>query len=235
MTTDAYNVDHTEVDKFDALASRWWDPGGELKSLHDINPLRLGYIESRSPLAGKQVIDVGCGGGILAESMALQGATVTGIDAGTAPLEAARLHGLVSGIKVDYQQMTAEQMASQAPESFDVVTCLELLEHVPDPGSVIAACARMVRPGGHVFFSTINRNPKSWLFAIVAAEYMLRILPRGTHDFAKLIRPSELAQWIRATDLHLLELQGMGYNPLSRQYSLEDDIDVNYLCFCVKE
>ncbi len=235
MGAQSHNVDHAEVGKFEALASRWWDPDSEFKPLHDINPLRLDYIDQRAGLAGKNVLDVGCGGGILAESMAARGAQVTGIDMGEAPLEVAQLHKLESGVEVTYRRTTAEQLAAEMPGSFDVVTCMEMLEHVPDPASVIAACARLVKPGGHVFLSTINRNPKAWLFAIVGAEYLLRLLPRGTHDFAKFIRPSELEQGIRQGGLVLKELTGMSYNPLTRSYSLGRDLDVNYMAHCLKE
>jgi len=234
MSGTTHNVDHAEVGKFEALASRWWDPHSEFKPLHDINPLRLDYIDQRTGLAGKTVLDVGCGGGILAESMAARGARVTGIDMGDAPLEVAQLHKLESGVEVDYRHTTAEQLATELPQHFDVVTCMEMLEHVPDPASVIAACARLVKPGGRVFFSTINRNPKAWLFAIVGAEYLLRLLPKGTHDFAKFIRPSELETGIRKAGLRLEELTGMSYNPLTRSYTLGRDLDVNYLAYCIK-
>jgi 2-polyprenyl-6-hydroxyphenyl methylase / 3-demethylubiquinone-9 3-methyltransferase len=229
-----HNVDHAEVGKFEELASRWWDPHSEFKPLHEINPLRLNYIDQRASLNDKKVLDVGCGGGILAESMAQRGATVMGIDMGEAPLQVANLHKLESGVEVEYRRITAEELAEEMPGSFDVVTCMEMLEHVPDPGSVIAACARLVKPGGELFFSTINRNPKSYLFAIVGAEYVLRMLPRGTHDFAKFIRPSELEAWTRAAELELKELTGMSYNPFSKQYSLGDDLDVNYMAYCVR-
>lgn len=228
----AHNVDHAEVGKFEELASRWWDPHSEFKPLHEINPLRLNYIDQHANLNGKKVLDVGCGGGILAESMAQRGAKVMGIDMGEAPLQVAQLHKLESGVEVEYRRITAEELADEMPGSFDVVTCMEMLEHVPDPGSVIAACARLVKPGGELFFSTINRNPKSYLFAIVGAEYVLRLLPRGTHDFAKFIRPSELEAWTRAAELELKELTGMSYNPFSKQYSLGDDLDVNYMAHC---
>lgn len=233
--TAEHNADPAEIAKFEALATRWWDPHSEFKPLHEINPLRLDYIDQRcGGLAGKTVIDVGCGGGILAESMAAKGATVTGIDMGEAPLKVAKLHGLESGVSVDYQQVTAEHMAEQRPQQFDVVTCMEMLEHVPNPASVIAACAQMVKPGGTVFFSTINRNPKSYLFAIVGAEYLLRLLPKGTHDYAKFIRPSELEGWARHAGLKMRDLTGMSYNPLTQQYSLGRDLDVNYLAHCTR-
>ncbi len=229
MTDAADNVDQQELAKFEELAYRWWDPGGEFKPLHEINPLRLDYIHRRAELAGKRVVDVGCGGGILTESMASLDATVLGIDMGEAPLGVARLHALESGVAVDYRRMTAEALAADEPASFDVVTCMELLEHVPDPGSTIAACARLVKPGGHVFLSTINRNPKSYLLAIVGAEYVLRLLPKGTHDYAKFIRPSEMGRWLRETGLELEDVTGLTYNPLSRRYRLGKDTDVNYL------
>lgn len=251
MSQTAQNIDLREVAKFEELASRWWDPHSEFKPLHDINPLRLGYIEGRMrasieshiaaatsnhpPLAGKRVVDVGCGGGILAESMALRGAAVMGIDAGAAPLAVARMHLLESGAEVDYRQITAEQLADQQPATFDVVTCMEMLEHVPDPASVVAACARLVKPGGQVFFSTLNRTPKAYVLAIVGAEYLLNLLPKGTHDYGKFIRPSELASWTRPAGLTLHDLTGMTYNPLTRTYSLGNDIDVNYLAHCSRE
>ncbi|MCW8919370.1 MAG: bifunctional 2-polyprenyl-6-hydroxyphenol methylase/3-demethylubiquinol 3-O-methyltransferase UbiG [Gammaproteobacteria bacterium] len=234
MNAANHNVDHAEISKFEELASRWWDPQSEFKPLHDMNPLRLDYIDQRAALKGKRVLDVGCGGGILAESMALRGAEVTGIDMGEAPLQVARLHMLESGARLEYRQITAESLAAEMPGQFDVVTCMEMLEHVPDPGSVIAACAALVKPGGQLFFSTINRNPKAYLFAIVGAEYLLRMLPKGTHNFGKFIRPSELEQWSRAAGLELRELTGMVYNPFSRQYSLGRDLDVNYLAHCIR-
>ncbi|MDH5785763.1 MAG: bifunctional 2-polyprenyl-6-hydroxyphenol methylase/3-demethylubiquinol 3-O-methyltransferase UbiG [Chromatiales bacterium] len=227
-----HNVDQGEISKFEELASRWWDPHSEFKPLHDINPLRLDYIDQRADISGKKVLDVGCGGGILAESMALRGAEVLGIDMGEAPLEVARLHMLESGAELEYRQVTVEALAAEMPGQFDVVTCMEMLEHVPDPGSVIAACATLVKPGGQLFFSTINRNPKAYLFAIVGAEYLLRMLPKGTHDFAKFIRPSELEGWTRHAGLELKELTGMVYNPFSQKYSLGRDLDVNYLAHC---
>ena len=230
------NVDHAEVGKFEQLASRWWDRHSEFKPLHDINPLRLGYIDGIAGLAGKRVLDVGCGGGILSESMAAMGAEVTGIDMGEAPLEVARLHLLESGLEVDYQRIPAEALADSAPGSFDVVTCMEMLEHVPDPSSVIRACHTLVKPGGHVFFSTINRNPKAYLFAIVGAEYVLKLLPRGTHDYAKFIRPSELATWAREAGLEIHDICGMTYNPLSQTYRLDEaDVSVNYLMASQRE
>ena len=227
------NVDPAEIEKFEALATRWWDKNSEFKPLHDINPLRLDYIDRRSNgLNGKNVIDVGCGGGILAESMAQRGASVTGIDMGKAPLQVARLHKHESGVDVDYQQITAEDMAAQHGGEFDVVTCMEMLEHVPDPASIIKACAQLVKPDGAVFFSTINRNPKSYLFAIVGAEYVLRMLPKGTHQYEKFIKPSELTHWARHAGLNARELTGMSYNPFSKQYRLGFDVDVNYLMHC---
>ncbi|KAA6187706.1 bifunctional 2-polyprenyl-6-hydroxyphenol methylase/3-demethylubiquinol 3-O-methyltransferase UbiG [Thiohalocapsa marina] len=233
MTETRHNVDHAEISKFEALAARWWDPDSEFKSLHDINPLRLDYIDRTARIAGKDVLDVGCGGGILSESMALAGARVLGIDMGEEPLRVAELHTLETGVEVDYRQITVEDLAEERPGSFDVVTCMELLEHVPDPGSVIAACARLVRPGGHVFLSTLNRNPKAYLFAIIGAEYLLNLLPRGTHDFARFIKPSELDAWIRGTDLRLTDITGLTYNPLTRAYRLDkDDLDVNYMVTC---
>jgi 2-polyprenyl-6-hydroxyphenyl methylase/3-demethylubiquinone-9 3-methyltransferase len=226
----AANVDHVEIDKFEQLASRWWDPHSEFKPLHEINPLRLDFIDERAGLSGKRVLDVGCGGGILAESMAARGADVTGIDVGEAPLEVARLHLLESGLQVDYRQSTAEALADAEPSTFDIVTCMEMLEHVPDPASVVAACRRLVRPGGQVFFSTINRNPKAYLFAIIGAEYLLRLLPKGTHDYAKFIRPSELTRWTRAAGLDTVAMTGLTYNPVTGIYRLDPrDVDVNYM------
>ncbi|HDK37747.1 MAG TPA: bifunctional 2-polyprenyl-6-hydroxyphenol methylase/3-demethylubiquinol 3-O-methyltransferase UbiG [Thiolapillus brandeum] len=226
-----HNIDPSEINKFEELASRWWDPNSEFKQLHEINPLRLGYIENHAGgLADKQVLDVGCGGGILAESMAEKGAQVTGIDMGETNLEVARLHLLESGRDVHYRQIPVEKLAQEMPERFDVVTCMEMLEHVPDPSSIVAACATLVKPGGWVFFSTINRNPKSYLFAIVGAEYILSLLPKGTHDYARFIRPSELSQWARQADLAMQDISGMTYNPLTRVYKLDSsDVDVNYL------
>ena len=229
------NVDHAEIAKFEALAHRWWDRESEFKPLHDINPLRVNWIDERVSLAGKKVLDIGCGGGILSEAMALRGATVTAIDMGEAPLAVARLHQLESGVEVEYRQITAEALAEEMPEQFDVVTCLEMLEHVPDPASVIRACQRLVKPGGQVFFSTINRNPKAYLFAIIGAEYVLRLLPRGTHEFKKFIRPSELGAWCRAADLEVRDIIGLTYNPLTRRYKLEADVEVHYMIQTLKE
>ncbi len=224
------NVDAGEIERFERLAARWWDPGSEFKPLHDINPLRLDYIEAQvGSLDGKTVLDVGCGGGILAEGMAARGARVTGIDAAGAALSVARLHLHESGLAVEYREVTAERMSAENPHGYDLVTCLEMLEHVPDPGSVIRACATLVRPDGRVVFSTINRNPKSYLFAIVGAEYLLRLLPRGTHDYRKFIRPSELRRWAHAAGLEPRDLTGMTYNPLTGRYRLGRDVDVNYL------
>jgi len=234
MTTRHANADPAEIAKFEALAARWWDPHSEFKPLHDINPLRLHFINDRVGLKGKKVLDVGCGGGILAEAMAALGADVTGIDLGEAPLAVARLHLKESGQSVAYRRISAEDLAAESPGAFDVVTCLEMLEHVPDPASTVCACATLVRPQGQVFFSTINRNPKSWLFAIVGAEYMLKLLPRGTHEYAKLIRPSELALWCREAGLDIRELTGMHYNPLTQHYRLGPGVDVNYLAFATR-
>jgi 2-polyprenyl-6-hydroxyphenyl methylase/3-demethylubiquinone-9 3-methyltransferase len=223
------NVDNLEISKFEALASRWWDPESEFKPLHDINPLRVNYISQKINLAEKQVLDIGCGGGILAEAMAHHGAKVTAIDKAEASLSVAKLHLLESKLDISYIDSTAEEFSADKPEQFDVVTCLEMLEHVPDPASVVAACQHMVKPGGLVFFSTINRNPKSYLFAIVGAEYILNLLPRGTHDYAKLIKPSELAAWARDNDLELQDQIGMGYNLFTKRYFLQQNLDVNYL------
>ncbi len=229
MTPES-NVDPEEIAKFEKLASRWWDPNSEFKPLHDINPLRADWIDDLADIKGKSVLDVGCGGGLLCEALVHRGAKVTGIDMGEAPLAVARLHQLESGIEVSYEQSTAESFAEQRAEAFDVVTCLEMLEHVPDPAAVVSACAALCRPGGDLFFSTINRNPKAFLFAIVGAEYVLNLLPRGTHEYAKLIKPSELARWIREAGLEMLEMTGMTYNPISKHYRLRsDDVSVNYL------
>ena len=233
--TSEMNVDPQEIAKFEALASRWWDRSSEFRPLHDINPLRANYIDQHSPVAGKRLVDVGCGGGILAEAMAHRGATVTGIDMGEAPLSVARIHQLESGVDVDYRQCTAEALAEEAAESFDVVCCLEMLEHVPDPAAVIQACADLAVPGGSLYFSTINRNPKAFLFAIVGAEHILKLLPAGTHEYTKFIRPSELATWLRDAGLVLDTMTGMTYNPITRRYRLEQrDVSVNYLLRATK-
>lgn len=229
------NVDPTELAKFSELAHRWWDPESEFAPLHHINPLRLDWIDGLAGLAGKQVLDVGCGGGILADAMARAGAQVLGIDLAAKSLKVAQLHALEAQTpRIQYREVSAEALAAEAPASFDVVTCMEMLEHVPDPASVVQACAALVKPGGWVFFSTINRNPKSFLFAIVGAEYVLQMLPRGTHEYAKFIRPSELAQHCRAAGLDLTQTRGMSYNPLTRRYWLGDDTGVNYLLACRK-
>lgn len=223
------NVDPSEISKFDAAAPRWWDPEGEFRPLHDLNPARLDYIEARAGLAGRRVLDVGCGGGLLAEGMARRGARVIGIDLAPGALEVARLHALESGIAVDYRQVAAESLADAEPASFDLVTCLEMLEHVPDPPSIMAALARLVRPGGDVVCSTINRNAKAFALAIVGAEYVLRLLPMGTHQYARLIRPSELARWARDAGLQISDLAGLDYNPMTRQARVSADTSVNYL------
>jgi 2-polyprenyl-6-hydroxyphenyl methylase/3-demethylubiquinone-9 3-methyltransferase len=229
-TGENLNVDKTEIAKFEALAHRWWDKDSEFRPLHAINPLRANYIDLHSPVAEKTLLDVGCGGGILCEAMAQRGAIVSGIDMGEAPLSVANLHKLESSVDVDYRQCTAEELADQEPGKYDIVTCLEMLEHVPDPGSVIQACARLAKPGGHVYFSTINRNPKAYVLAIVGAEYLLRLLAKGTHDYDKFIKPSEMAQWIRESGLMLDDMTGMTYNPLTKHYRLNrNDVDVNYL------
>ena len=231
MTTTTDNVDLAELAKFNALASRWWDPEGEFRPLHEINPLRLDWIRQYVKLAGCRALDIGCGGGILAESMSSSNATVTAIDMAEGPLAVARLHQMESGVEVDYRETTAEAIAAEEPGEYDLVTCLEMLEHVPDPAAVVRSCAELVKPGGHVFFSTINRNPKSFLFAIVGAEYVLRLLPKGTHEYEKFIRPSELEDWARAAGLELQASIGMHYNPLTKEYSLGPNLDVNYLMY----
>lgn len=229
------NVDAQELAKFSALAHRWWDPQSEFRPLHEINPLRLNWIDSLAPLRGRRVVDIGCGGGILAESMARRGASVLGIDLATKPLGVARLHALEADVQgVDYREIAAESLAAEQPEAYDIVTCMEMLEHVPDPAAIVGACAALVRPGGWVFLSTLNRNPKSFLFAIVGAEYVLDLLPRGTHEYSRFIRPSELARHCRAAGLELLATRGLGYNPLTRRYRLTDDTSVNYLFACRK-
>ena len=223
------NADPIELEKFSQLAHKWWDPNSEFKPLHEINPLRLAYIDRIASLAGKTALDVGCGGGILSEALADAGATVTGIDLADKSLSVAKLHLLESSKQVEYRKVAAESLAEERPAHYDVVTCMEMLEHVPDPAAIVAACAKLVKPGGHVFFSTLNRNPKSYLFAIIGAEYVLNLLPRGTHDYAKFIKPSELAQWCRNAGLGVSEVTGMSYNPLDKSYSLGRDTSVNYL------
>ena len=230
----ATNLDPKEIAKFDEVAFRWWDTESEFKPLHEINPLRLGFIDRHAKIANKKVVDVGCGGGILSESMAKTDAKVTGIDMGPGPIEIAKLHLLESGVEVDYQQIAAEDFAKQNPESFEVVTCMEMLEHVPDPESIIKACADMIKPGGYAFFSTLNRNPKSYVHAILGAEYILNMLTKGTHDYQKFIKPSELAGWMRNAGLELVEITGLTYSPLNKNYKLTEDIDVNYMVYARK-
>ncbi|BCK88021.1 ubiquinone biosynthesis O-methyltransferase [Sideroxyarcus emersonii] len=229
------NADPIELEKFSQLAHKWWDPNSEFKPLHEINPLRLGYIDRLASISGKAVLDVGCGGGILSESMAGLGARVTGIDLADKSLQVAKLHLLESGKQVEYRKVAVEELAAERPGQFDAVTCMEMLEHVPDPAGVVAACAKLVRPGGQVFFSTLNRNPKSYLFAILGAEYILNLLPRGTHDFAKFIKPSELAQWCRNAGLNVFDVTGMSYNPMNKTYSLGHDTSVNYMIACRRD
>ena len=230
----AENVDHSEIAKFESLAHRWWDPEGDFRPLHDINPLRLDYIARHCDLVGARAVDIGCGGGILAEAMAARGADVLGIDLADGPLGVARLHAVETGTQLRYRQISAEALAAESPASFDVVTCLEMIEHVPNPASIVVACAALVKPGGHVFFSTINRNPKAWALAVVAAEYVLSLVPRGTHDYRKFIRPSELARDVRDAGLSTLEIIGMTYNPFTRKAALGPDVDVNYLLQAIK-
>jgi 2-polyprenyl-6-hydroxyphenyl methylase/3-demethylubiquinone-9 3-methyltransferase len=228
--SETQNVDPNEIRKFEELASRWWDRNSEFKPLHDINPLRANWIDALAPVAEKKILDVGCGGGILCEALAQRGANVTGIDMGEAPLAVGNLHSLESGVSVTYEQSTAEDYAGSHAEAFDTVTCLEMLEHVPDPSSVVAACAAMTKPGGTLFFSTINRNPKAYLLAIIGVEYVLRMLPRGTHEYSKFIRPSELGQWIRDAGLDIDQMTGLLYNPITKTYKLDErDVDVNYM------
>lgn len=229
------NVDPSEIAKFEALAQRWWDKNSEFKPLHDINPLRSNFIDERSPVAELTILDVGCGGGILCESLAQRGANMTGIDMGETPLSVAKLHQMESNLSINYKKITAEELAEQEPESFDIVTCLEMLEHVPDPSTVIKACSDLVKPNGHVYFSTINRNPKSYAFAIIGAEYVLKLLPKGTHEYSKFIKPSELANWARKAGLEWQEITGMTYNPITKKYRLNsNDVDVNYLVHTTK-
>jgi 2-polyprenyl-6-hydroxyphenyl methylase/3-demethylubiquinone-9 3-methyltransferase len=233
MSETTVNADPQELAKFGELAHRWWDPDGEFRPLHQINPLRLDWIADIAPLPGREVLDVGCGGGILAESMARRGANVLGIDLSTKPLKVAQLHALEAGLEnLSYREVAVEQLAAERPGSFDVVTCMEMLEHVPEPASVVRACAQLVKPGGQVFFSTLNRNPKSFLFAIVGAEYVLGLLPKGTHEYARFIRPSELSRFARDAGLETTQLKGMEYNPLTKRYWLSGNTDVNYLVAC---
>lgn len=223
------NVDPSELAKFEASAERWWDKNSEYKALHDINPIRCNYIEETQPVAEKKVLDVGCGGGILSEALALRGASVTGIDLSTAPLEVAKLHALETGVDIDYQKVSAEDFAQDHKEAFDIVTCMEMLEHVPDPASIVEACASMVKPGGYLFLSTINRNPKSYGAMIVGAEYLLKIVPKGTHDYSKFIKPSELSTMVRHADLSIRDITGLVYNPLTKDFKLSpNDVDINY-------
>jgi 2-polyprenyl-6-hydroxyphenyl methylase/3-demethylubiquinone-9 3-methyltransferase len=229
------NADPQELAKFSDLAHRWWDPSSEFKPLHEINPLRLGWIDGVVPLNGKKVLDVGCGGGILSEAMAVLGAQVMGIDLSEKALKVAMLHLLESRLEVNYEEISAESLARREAGQYDVLTCMEMLEHVPDPASTVTACAQLVKPGGHVFFSTINRNPKSYLLAVIGAEYILRLLPRGTHDYSKFLKPSELARHCRAAGLTLKTVIGMSYNPLTKIYSLNNDASVNYLMHCVRD
>ena len=225
----ATNVDPREIAKFDEVAFRWWDAESEFKPLHEINPLRLQYIDQKANLSGKSAVDVGCGGGLLSEAMAKTGASVNGIDMGKGPIEVAKLHLLESNLEINYQQITAEEFAEQHTESFDVVTCMEMLEHVPDPESIIQSCAKMAKPGADIFFSTLNRNAKSYVHAIIGAEYILKMLTPGTHDYKKFIKPSELARWMRSAGLELQDITGLSYNPLNKNYKLSEDIDVNYM------
>jgi len=235
MPTMQTNADPGELAKFSALAHRWWDPQGEFRPLHEINPLRLAWIEGLCALPGKSIVDVGCGGGILAEAMSRAGARVTGIDLAEKPLKVAQLHLLESQLDIEYRLTSAEQLAAERPGAYEVVTCMELLEHVPDPASTVAACARLARPGGRVVFSTLNRNPKAYLYAVIGAEYVLKLLPRGTHDYARFVKPSELARWCRDAGLRTIQIKGMTYNPLTRAYRLGEDCDVNYMVCCGKD
>jgi 2-polyprenyl-6-hydroxyphenyl methylase/3-demethylubiquinone-9 3-methyltransferase len=233
MSTDR-NVDPTEVAKFNALASNWWDFEGESKPLHDLNPHRLAFIQDHSKLENQQVIDIGCGGGILTEALAKAGANTTGIDMGEMALNVAKLHALEAELIINYQHITAEGIAKQSPEQYDVVTCMEMLEHVPDPVSVIQACADLVKPGGDIFFSTLNRHPKAYLLAVLGAEYVMNMLPKGTHDYQRFIKPSEMALWCRQAGLSLTHLKGLSYNPINKDFHLSDDVKVNYLIHCTR-
>jgi len=231
MTTQI-NVDPSEVEKFNALATSWWDSEGQSKPLHEINPLRLNFIKQYCKLEDQDIIDVGCGGGILSEALAKNGGQVTGIDMGEKALKIAQLHALEAGLSIDYQHITAEQKSQQSAGQFDVVTCMEMLEHVPDPQSVIQACAQLVKPGGHIFFSTLNRHPKAYLLAVLGAEYIMNMLPKGTHDYQRFIRPAEMASWCRQAELEVGNITGISYKPLTKEYSLGDDVKVNYLMHC---
>lgn len=235
MADTETNIDPREIAKFDAVAARWWDPSGDFRTLHHINPVRVDYVAARAGLAGKRVLDIGCGGGILSESLAARGAVVTGIDAAESALMVARLHQAESGAHVEYVHSAPEEFAQQHSDEFDIVTCMELLEHVPNPAGVIAACARVLRPGGHAFFSTINRSPKGYLFAVLGAEYVLGLLPKGTHDYSRFIRPSELAAWVRSAGLRVESIDGMSYNPITRQCALTHNLGVNYLVHARRE
>ncbi len=234
MPVEETNVNEDELAKFEAMAHRWWDKESEFKALHDINPLRLNYIDGHTGLNGKKVLDVGCGGGILSESMVKRGAQVTGIDVGKTSLAVAKIHAREQGLNIEYQAISAEDLAAQKLRRFDVVTCMEILEHVPNPATLVKACSRLVKPRGQVFFATINRNPKSFLFAIIGAEYVLNLLPRGTHEYKQLIRPSELDRWVRHAHMRTTEIMGMSYNPLKKSYALSTDISVNYIVHAQK-
>ena len=234
MTTTNHNIDPAEIDKFNALASSWWDEAGQSKPLHQLNPVRLDFIQQYCELNDKTVIDVGCGGGILTEALAKSGANATGIDMSEMALNVAKLHALDAGLTIDYQQITVEEIATNTPEEFDTVTCMEMLEHVPDPFSVIRACHDLVKPGGSVFFSTLNRHPKAYLLAVLGAEYVMNMLPKGTHDYARFIKPSELAAWCRQAGLSVNRVKGISYHPFSQQFSLTDDVNVNYVMHCYR-
>ena len=234
MSIEMSNVDQTEIAKFESIADKWWDPDGELKPLHDINPLRLNYINERTALADMAVLDVGCGGGILSEGLTYRGAQVTGIDMGAANLDAAQAHAAQHQLDIDYRHISVEDLAAEMPNHFDVVTCMEMLEHVPDPGAIVQACAALTKPGGHVFFSTINRNPKAYVMAIVGAEYVMNLVPKGTHEYLKFIKPSELSAWSRQARLNVRNVSGMSVNPLSMHFKITKDVDVNYFVHCTK-